>query len=870
MVPGAGAPPPAMSTPPYDTQLDLFFRDAPDAICIYGREGEFLYTNAAAERSLGCSREALAGRRWAEVGPALPAMAAVEAQRLSVLETGEPATHEAGGDLTGRWFEYSLHPVRGAGGGVEAVAVVAREVTARKRVEFELRLLARVGEAVVRSLELGATLEGVARIVVEAFADSCAIDLFEPEGAAPGVCIADREPAREAYVRELRAAYPPAPPKLPRRDDLRPEQTLLLPEMGDEVLRPGAVDERHLAILRGLDLGSGLVAPLVAGGRSLGTLALGRRRPRAPFGPDDALLAEQVARRVALAVDNASLHERLRRAEAELSRQQEALRLSEARFRTAANAAPVMLWTADDQNRGTWYNDAWLAFRGRPLEQELGFGWAEGVHPDDLERSVAHCQACFAARRPFTMEFRLRRADGAYRWVLDTGAPLFGPGGEFTGYIGSCLDIDDRKAAEDARARLLALEQEARTRAEADRARFEALAAREEEARRRAEEAGRAKDEFLSTLSHELRTPLNAILGWASLAAAGGLDEAQRARAFETIERNARVQVRLIEDMLDLSRIAQGKFVLAVGPVELVRVVEAALDAVRPAADAKGVRVQPVLDSHATIVGDADRLQQIVWNLASNAIKFTPKGGRVQVRLRRDRSYVEVTVADSGQGIAPDFLPHVFEPFRQADGGITRRHGGLGLGLSIVRSLVELHGGTVSAHSDGPDQGATFVVRLPLAPLRADRASPVPEGAEGAPRASFACPPELKGLRVLVVDDEPDTRALLAFVLGQCEAAVTAASGAAEALALLEGGEFDVIVSDVGMPDEDGYAFLRQVRALPDERARRLPALALTAYARSEDRTQALRAGFDMHLAKPIEPQELLVVVAHLGARRAR
>ncbi|HEU4538809.1 MAG TPA: PAS domain-containing protein [Polyangiaceae bacterium] len=396
---------------------------------------------------------------------------------------------------------------------------------------------------------------------------------------------------------------------------------------------------------------------------------------------------------------------------------------------------------------------------------------------------------------------------------------------------------------------------------------IEELAQREQAARRAAEEAGRTKDEFLSTLSHELRTPLNAILGWANLLRADALPEAQRGRALETVERNARVQARLIDDLLDLSRIVQGKLVLSVGPIEMARVVEAALDAVRPAADAKGVRLQPVLDSLATIVGDADRLQQVVWNLLANAIKFTPKGGRVQVLLRREGSHVEIVVADTGQGIAPDFLPHVFDRFRQADGSITRLSGGLGLGLAIVRSLVELHGGTVSVESDGPGTGATFVVRLPTAPLRADLAPPPAPDPSVRPATPFASHPGLKDVRVLVVDDEADTRGLIVDLLEQCGAAVRTAASAAEAFAVLRAGAFDVLVSDIGMPGEDGYALLRRVRALPAAEGGRVPALALTAYARSEDRTAALRAGFQAHVAKPVEAGELVAAIAALVGR---
>ncbi|MDB4974007.1 MAG: hypothetical protein JWN48_2348 [Myxococcaceae bacterium] len=387
-----------------------------------------------------------------------------------------------------------------------------------------------------------------------------------------------------------------------------------------------------------------------------------------------------------------------------------------------------------------------------------------------------------------------------------------------------------------------------------------------------AEAASRAKDEFLSTLSHELRTPLNAIIGWATLLRKGTLSPDRIPRALETVERNAQVQARLIEDMLDLSRIERGKLVLSVGPLELVRVVEAAIEAVRPAADAKGVRLQPVLDSHATIVGDVDRLQQVVWNLLSNAIKFTPKEGRVLIRLRREHSYVEITVADTGQGISGDFLPFVFDRFRQADPSFTRRTGGLGLGLAIVRSLVELHGGTVTVQSEGTGLGATFVVRLPTAPLRADTLPEPIVHEPGTPRSpGFECPEELQDLRVLVVDDEPETRELLRFVLEQCETRVSTAADARSALELLKEQSFDVLISDIGMPDMDGYTLIQQVRQLPFDRGG-LPALALTAYARAEDRTKALRAGFNMHLSKPIDPGELLVVIATLirGSRERR
>jgi signal transduction histidine kinase len=394
----------------------------------------------------------------------------------------------------------------------------------------------------------------------------------------------------------------------------------------------------------------------------------------------------------------------------------------------------------------------------------------------------------------------------------------------------------------------------------------EQLARREEAARRAAEETSRAKDDFLSTLSHELRTPLNAVIGWASLLRTGRVAEPKRERALEIIERNAQSQAKLIDDLLDLSRIIQGKLTLAIAPLDVARVVEAALDSVRLAAHAKSITLESVLDSHATIVGDADRLQQVIWNLLANAIKFTPKLGRVRVQLSRAESYVELTVADNGPGIDPAFLPHVFDRFRQADSTFQRSAGGLGLGLAIVRSIVELHGATVTAASAGLGRGATFTIRLPAAVLRMES-----EGSRGTARHRIPegdAPPILRGARALVVDDEPDARALLDFVLAECQMHVTQVGSAAEALEALGTGTFDVIISDVGMPGEDGLSMMRRIRKLPGA-AGRVPSLALTAYARAEDRNAALKAGFLLHLAKPVSPTDLVTAVGALLERSA-
>ena len=381
-----------------------------------------------------------------------------------------------------------------------------------------------------------------------------------------------------------------------------------------------------------------------------------------------------------------------------------------------------------------------------------------------------------------------------------------------------------------------------------------------QDARAAAEKANRAKDEFLATLSHELRTPLTPILGWTVMLRSGTLDPAAIQRGLEVIERNVRAQTQLIGDLLDVSRIITGKLRLEVSPIAVVPVVEAGVEAVRSSAEAKQITLGMELPSEMpTIVGDPDRLQQVVWNLVSNAVKFTPQGGRIDVRLRQDGSFLSLSVTDNGKGIEPEFIPHVFERFRQADSTSTRSHGGLGLGLAIVRHLVELHGGTVHAESGGIGAGSTFTVRLPLTTPLQGPAAPKPEPADPDVR--------LDGVRVMVVEDEQDVRDFLRMSLVHYGAEVTAFETSADALVAVEAQRPDVLVSDIGMPGEDGYAFIRRVRALGPDRGGQVPAAALTAYAKGEDGQRVLSAGFQVHLPKPVQPADLANVVATLAGR---
>jgi PAS domain S-box-containing protein len=389
-------------------------------------------------------------------------------------------------------------------------------------------------------------------------------------------------------------------------------------------------------------------------------------------------------------------------------------------------------------------------------------------------------------------------------------------------------------------------------------------------ARALAEHASRSMDEFLATVSHELRTPLTAILGWARLLRADEVPEATRAKAIATIERNAVVQAQLIEDLLDVSRIISGKMRLEIGPLDLRSVIEAALDVVRPAADAKGVQLAALFDGHVPdVTGDGSRLQQVAWNLLSNAVKFTPRGGRVEIRLSPADAFVEITVTDTGQGMAAPFVAHAFERFRQADGATTRSHGGLGLGLAIVKNIVELHGGSVRASSAGLGEGSSFVVQLPLGVAHPPSAARPPSERPSSRSAAPASGSGMDGLRILVVEDEDDARELLVTILERAGAIVSAASSAREALAVLERERPTVILSDIGMPGEDGHALVRQIRALGSESIARTPAVALTAFARPEDRTRALDAGFDSYVSKPVEPRDLFAAITSAAALRS-
>jgi PAS domain S-box-containing protein len=507
-----------------------------------------------------------------------------------------------------------------------------------------------------------------------------------------------------------------------------------------------------------------------------------------------------------------------------LSKAMAELKLSEQQFRLITDLSPVHLFRAGPDGEAIFLSPGFMSMTGLSREKALGFGWVEAVHPQDRSRLMEGWQEALRNQEIFQAEFRFRTVKDEYRWYRARVVPDRDDAGHIVGWVGAAVDLHELHLALDERA--LALD-------------------KAESARRVAEEASHLKDEFLSTASHELRTPLNAIVGWVHVLQTGrAADQDQRRHAVDAIERNARIQTRLIEDLLDVSRMIQGRVSLTVSPTDLRSIVDAAVDTLRPAAAAKEIAVDVAgPDGVLPVIGDEHRLQQIVWNLLSNAVKYTPRGGRITVTAASEGSRAVVRVGDTGEGIAAEFLPHVFEPFRQ--GASRTMRSGLGLGLAIVRRLVELHGGRIKAESEGHGRGSQFVVSLPLARGLA------------AEVATAARPePNFDHLHVLVAEDDPDSAAAVTAILRLHGCETQTAGTASECLRITGEWPTDVLICDVGLPDDDGYGLLRRLRGLPEGES--IPAIALTAYTRPEDRAKALAAGFRAHLSKPLDPESLL------------
>lgn len=512
-------------------------------------------------------------------------------------------------------------------------------------------------------------------------------------------------------------------------------------------------------------------------------------------------------------------------------------------LRQLADGLPQIVWVARTDGSHEYYNKQWTDYTALTLENSTEEAWRDLFHRDDRERAEAMWAKALREGSPYDIEFRLKRAaDGEFRWFLGRALPHRDAGGNIVNWFGTCTDIHEQKLAQDAL----------------------------RETRDAISRENSQKDEFLALVSHELRTPLNAVFGWTRLMQEQVLGEAERAQAVDSIMRNAEAQARLIEDVLDISRIINQKLSLDREIVQLWRVVTEAIDAVLPSADTKGISLISEVESHDLLVhGDRMRLEQVVTNLLSNAVKFTPRGGEIRIAVGQEREFATIVVSDSGQGIESELLPHIFERFRQGDSSLTRRHGGLGLGLAIAHQLVLLHGGEIEVESAGLNEGSRFTVRLPIlavGSLPSAKSDPSHFWVEDAFPAEH-----LRGLHVMVVDDELSVRELLALTLAKCGATVTLAASVQEALAVLANLSPDVVVSDIAMPGMDGYEFINKLRELVQPRnGREVPVIALTACASGQDRDLALQAGFERHLTKPVDPAELVRAIAQShSARRA-
>ncbi|MBW4518294.1 MAG: PAS domain S-box protein [Scytolyngbya sp. HA4215-MV1] len=793
--------------------LNAIFSASVDHLYVFDQAGRYRHVSAGSAAMLGLQPDDLIGKTWRDLGLPADLMEPVDTQRETVMSTGRSLRSETVfvTDSGVRYYEYILTPLS-TDPSTKSVVAISRDMTERRQAEAQRDQLllreqaARAEVEVQRNRLYSLLLEAPAFICINRGSDH----VFE--FANPLYC--QLVGNRKLMGRTAREAF----------SDLEGQGFFELldqvyatgqPFVGNEIAAQldrqgnGTIEEGFFNFIYQpiFDI-HGAVEGVITFGFEVTNQVVARRQ------------AEALA--------------------ADLSAQQIALKKSEARFSRLVEANIIGVLLAGPNGTIMEANDAFLQIVGYTRE-DLHNGvmnWSDMTPPEYISQDEQVLQelAIAGSCAPFEKEYI--RKDGSRVPILLGAAQL-----ESDEIAWVCFVLDLTKSKE-----------------------IESLL------RQQATELSRAnrlKDEFLATVSHELRTPLNAILGWATMLRSKQLNEATMNRAIETIERNARAQNQLINDLLDVSRIITGKLRLNVRPVVLVAVIEAAIDSIRPAAQAKNIRIQSLLDPAAgPVSGDPDRLQQVFWNLLSNAVKFTPKGGRVQIRLERINSHVEITVSDTGQGISPEFLPHVFERLQQADSTTTRKYGGLGLGLSIVRHLIELHGGSIQAASAGIGQGATFMINLPTTIFR-----PEPTDIERVhPIVSDTIPlmdaPRLEGLKVLIVDDETDARELLGTLLRESGAMVTAVASAREAFSTLTQSSFDqrpdLLVSDIGMPEEDGYMLIRQIRALAPEQGGRIPAIALTAYARTEDRIKALAAGFQSHVPKPVEPAEFIAVVANL------
>ncbi|WP_414580836.1 PAS domain S-box protein [Scytonema sp. PCC 10023] len=850
--------------------------NSPDIISRIDSEFRHLYVSPGIEQVTGIPAEEFIGKTNIDLGMPPENCRLWHENWQQIFTTGQSRSIEFNFQaLNGtRWYQSRFVPEFAADGTVESIIGYLRDVTEFKRNEQQERFLAQASQTfAAASLDLQTVLNTITQLVSEYTGDVCVLSLLSEDGQwLDPVSVYHVDPEVRQFVNELLNSYP-------RRADegiggrvMQTGVALLMPVTSQEELRAAIIPEyqRYLDRFR---VYSTLLVPLKVRGQAIGVLSLTRNYPGEPHNTNDQTLFQNLADRAAMAIANAQLYQQaqLSRQQAEQTADRNARLLSVtaalSESLTPTEVAKVIVEQSTAVLNACSAMMAILNKNGTELEIVYSIGYPQDIgewrcFPITTQVPLAEAvrtgepiweesTEARVARYPHLAEYYAQCNYGS--WIslplVVEGRAVGGISLNFTQF--SPLSDDDR-------AFILALAQQcaqAIVRAQLYEAEQQALAAAVREAARSAA-ANRTKDEFLAVLSHELRTPMNPILGWTKLLREGKLDASKTAVALETIERNAKLQVQLIEDLLNISRILQGKLSLNSCPIDLKSTIAAALKTVDLAAQAKTIQIQTYFESDVgNVLGDATRLQQVVWNLLSNAIKFTPNGGRVEIHLKEVEKQAQIIVSDTGKGINPDFLPYVFDYFRQADSSITRKFGGLGLGLAIARHIVELHGGTIQADSLGEGQGATFTVMLPLMPTTASATQE---------EAFMQDALTLQGIQILAVDDDADNLELVTFVLEQAGASVMSVSSATEALQRLKQNQFDILLADIAMPEMDGYTLLRFLRAMPPEQGGAIPAIALTAYAGEINQQQALAAGFQLHIPKPIDPEELIEAIAQI------
>lgn len=854
-----------------EERFRAMFNQAAVGITLVGLDGRFLQVNPALCEITGYSHEELMQMNFQEITHPDDLEVDLEnARRVLAKEISgyslEKRYIRKDGSIV--WANLTSSAVWNAKGQPMYALGIIEDISHRKRIEATQNFLVEASTLLAASLDYEVTLENVANLAVPTLADLCIVDVFQEDWSSKQIAIAIADSTKLNILDQIRRRYRPRTKAKQLVRQLHLGISVFYPELSDSHLLVMSEDNEHLQLLQSLGIRSLMVIPVRSRGQLFGAISFFTAESGRYYQQTDLALAEDIARRAATAIDNARLYQETQRSvNRTILLQRITAAFSEAL--TPQQVADVVVNQGIAALKATGGSVVLLTEANTTLNVVQAIGYPQTLintlttfpitAPNQIAETVRTGQPIFLenlaamiARYPNLADVVTVMANNAWASIplVVEGKVIGALGLSFT--TGQIFNEEDRGF-------MLTLGQQC-AQAIARAQLYEA----EKTARAEAETANRIKDEFLAVLSHELRTPLNPILGWAKLLRTRKFDEATKIRALETIERNAKLQTQLIGDLLDVSRILQGKVRLNLHAVDLKIAIASALETVRLAAEAKSIQIQIILSNDiGKVLGDGDRLQQVIWNLLSNAVKFTPTNGLVEVRLEQVGLDAQIQVIDTGKGINPEFLPYVFDYFRQADAKTTRVFGGLGLGLAIVRHLVELHGGTVQAESPGEGQGATFTVKLPLL-----------KNSQLRVRSSEASQTELStdetllaGVQILLVDDQADVREFFSFVLEQYGATVTAVESADEALQTLVQSQPDILLSDIGMPFMDGYMLLGEVRKLPPEQGGQIPAIALTAYAGEINYNQAMAAGFQKHLPKPVDPADLAAAIVSLIGR---